>query len=264
MFAGTKNLTLATTITGSLPRPDWFNQDLRGRAFHVALSGDPIFREQYLDAVAAVVMDQSRAGLDILSDGEMRFDRDVGGRSWYGYIFERIEGLSPVAPTAGPLTKAATDAFSRIVQKPGGPQPGDITYDFANAKQPPRITGSIAAGPLQYGLLFRVAQQMTSRPIKMGSCSAQMIDRQVLSGFYQDRRERLRAISEALNSEHRRLAAAGCPIIQIEEPCLHSVPSGSDGLSLDDYVDALNIEVTAGARRSAPRTRTGSSAAATT
>ena len=66
---------LATTITGSLPRPHWFTENLRGRPFLTAMGSDLSYREQYSDAVAALIADQSRAGLDIVSDGEMRSTR---------------------------------------------------------------------------------------------------------------------------------------------------------------------------------------------
>jgi len=93
MYLATGSLPLATTITGSLPRPLWFMENLRGRSFLAAVSGDLTYREQYNDAVAALIADQGRTGLDIVSDGEMRFDMDVGGRSWFGYLFDRMEGL---------------------------------------------------------------------------------------------------------------------------------------------------------------------------
>src|SRR6185312_3631691 len=95
MYLATKGKPLATTITGSLPRPRWFDENLRGRPFLAAFNGDTTYREQYADAVAALIADQTRAGLDIVSDGEMRFDMDVGGRSWFGYLFDRMRGLEP-------------------------------------------------------------------------------------------------------------------------------------------------------------------------
>src|SRR5919108_2856745 len=104
MFAATNSMTLATTITGSLPRPHWFTENLHGRPFLTAFNGDAMYREQYSDAVAALIIDQTRAGLDIVSDGEMRFDLDVGGRSWFGYAFDRMEGLAPRDPgSASPV-----------------------------------------------------------------------------------------------------------------------------------------------------------------
>jgi len=41
------------------------------------------FREQYLDAVASIIAEQEAAGLDIVTDGDSRFDLTVGGKSWF-------------------------------------------------------------------------------------------------------------------------------------------------------------------------------------
>ena len=69
MLTVTRDLKLPTAITGSYPRPLWFDQGLNGRSFKTAL-GDSTFREQYLDAVAAVINAQEAAGLDIVTDGD--------------------------------------------------------------------------------------------------------------------------------------------------------------------------------------------------
>ena len=92
MFKATKDLTLPTTITGSLPRPVWYTENLGARAFRDAM-GDARYREQYTDAVGAYVRDQERAGLDIVTDGDARFDTDVGGMSWFQYPARRFKGL---------------------------------------------------------------------------------------------------------------------------------------------------------------------------
>jgi methionine synthase II (cobalamin-independent) len=84
MLNATRDLVLPTTITGSYPRPAWFTEGLNRRPFKDAL-GDSVFREQYLDAVSCVLGEQVRAGLDIVTDGDSRFDRTVGGRSWFYY-----------------------------------------------------------------------------------------------------------------------------------------------------------------------------------
>ena len=78
MLNATRDTMLPTTITGSYPRPHWFTEELRGRSFKDAL-GDARFREQYLDAVACLVREQEAAGLDIVTDGDARFDLTVGG-----------------------------------------------------------------------------------------------------------------------------------------------------------------------------------------
>src|SRR5215469_12657805 len=78
----TRDMVLPTTITGSYPRPLWFDRSLAGRSFKSAL-GDSLFREQYLDAVASIIAEQEAAGLDIVTDGDSRFDLTVGGKSWF-------------------------------------------------------------------------------------------------------------------------------------------------------------------------------------
>ena len=89
MLTVTQNLMLPTAITGSYPRPLWFDLSLNGRSFKSAL-GESVFREQYLDAVAAIINAQEAAGLDIVTDGDSRFDLAVGGKSWFFYPIERI------------------------------------------------------------------------------------------------------------------------------------------------------------------------------
>src|SRR6266853_2382062 len=88
----TRDMILPTTVTGSYPRPLWFDRSLDGRSFKTAL-GDSLFREQYLDAVASIIAEQEAAGLDIVTDGDSRFDLTVGGKSWFFYPIERLGGV---------------------------------------------------------------------------------------------------------------------------------------------------------------------------
>jgi len=113
MLNATRDLVLPTTITGSYPRPHWFTEELRGRGFKDAL-GDSRFREQYLDAVACLVREQEMAGLDLVTDGDSRFDLTVGGKSWFYYVIEpwaASPGLRTAPPAAagkrsGPATSS--------------------------------------------------------------------------------------------------------------------------------------------------------------
>ena len=92
MLTVTRDMILPTTVTGSYPRPLWFDRSLDGRSFKAAL-GDSLFREQYLDAVASIIAEQEAAGLDIVTDGDSRFDLTVGGKSWFFYPIERLGGI---------------------------------------------------------------------------------------------------------------------------------------------------------------------------
>src|SRR4249919_1760550 len=92
MYQATEQLILPTTITGSLPRPSWHTKNIGRRPFRDAIA-DARFREQYTDAVGTHVRDQQRAGLDLVTDGDARFDLDVGGMSWFQYPARRFKGL---------------------------------------------------------------------------------------------------------------------------------------------------------------------------
>ena len=87
MYRATKDIILPTTITGSLPRPSWYTENLGTRHFLEAMVSRR-FREQYEDALACYLRDQELAGLDIVTDGDCRFDDDVGGQSWTSYRSE--------------------------------------------------------------------------------------------------------------------------------------------------------------------------------
>ena len=234
----TSSKPLATTITGSLPRPSWFTENLRGRAFLTAMGSDLVYREQYADAVASLIADQTRAGLDIVSDGEMRFDVDIGGRSWFGYLFDRMDGLSGIEMRAGGAEWAARGGAERRTDTPG-----DILHEVMEARLPPLLAKPVGCGCLQYDAVWKTAQRFTDKPVKMGSCSAQMIDKLVVNRFYKDRRESVMALSAAMNEEHHRLADAGCRVIQIEEPCFHFVVDAAWEVPIDVYIEALNLEV---------------------
>ena len=93
MYTATANVVLPTTITGSLPRPSWYTENLGRRSFREAMV-DRVYREQYLDAASAYIRDQELAGLDIVTDGDCRFDADVGGHNWFSYAPIRIDGFS--------------------------------------------------------------------------------------------------------------------------------------------------------------------------
>ena len=65
MLTVTANTVLPCTITGSYPRPRWFDDSMWGRPLDTCML-NVSFREKFQDALAAVISDQDRAGLDIL------------------------------------------------------------------------------------------------------------------------------------------------------------------------------------------------------
>ena len=92
MLKATADIQLPTTIVGSLPRPSWYTESLGTRSFMDAMV-NARYREQYTDALTTYVRDQELAGLDILTDGDCRFDDDVGGQSWTSYPPHHMAGF---------------------------------------------------------------------------------------------------------------------------------------------------------------------------
>ena len=232
MFTATKDQILPTTITGSIPRPAWYTENLAGRSFSSAMA-TLSYREQYSDALATFINEQEMAGLDILVDGDARFDNDVAGRSWFAYATERLNGVSVPHARSQPLT-ANRDKV-----------PGDILFEVMETRLPPTAIGPVSRKNLEYVRLWRTAQKRTSKPMKFGGISAQEVEALILNDYYKDRRELVMDLSSTFNEEYHDLADAGCPIIQIEEPALHEVIGISNDriMTPEFYVEAFNREV---------------------
>src|SRR5262245_33430362 len=231
MLDATRDLVLPTTVTGSWPRPQWFTEELRGRGFKDAM-GDSRFREQYLDAVSCLVREQEMAGLDIVTDGDSRFDLTVGGKSWFFYVIERLRGIT------GHVDRAASGGWR-------GLPAGHILREVMEAYQPAVVGEAIGAGPLQYGALFKTAQRLTSRPVKFGAITAQSLAKMLVNRHYASDRERILALADVFNAELREVAAAGCRVIQIEEP-QHHIGSANGSVTekdLEFFTEAVNREI---------------------
>jgi 5-methyltetrahydropteroyltriglutamate--homocysteine methyltransferase len=94
MYTATAGSVLPTTIIGSLPRPGWYTANLGRRDFREAMV-ERTYREQNLDAVSTFLRDQEVAGLDILTDGDCRFDADVAGHNWFSYAPSQVRRRVP-------------------------------------------------------------------------------------------------------------------------------------------------------------------------
>jgi 5-methyltetrahydropteroyltriglutamate--homocysteine methyltransferase len=211
MYRVTKGIMLPTTITGSLPRPSWYTENLGTRHFLEAMVTRR-FREQYEDALACYLRDQELAGLDIVTDGDCRFDDDVGGQSWTAYPPNHMSGLDAAHPEATPAGRGGV-SFPR----------GHILHDYLESRVMPVITGKIGRGNLQYTAMWKAAQRFTKRPVKFGAVSAEIVAFALQDRHYKSVPERMFAIADAFNEEYHELANAGCPVIQIEEPQIHLI-----------------------------------------
>jgi 5-methyltetrahydropteroyltriglutamate--homocysteine methyltransferase len=209
MYTATSGLTLPTTITGSLPRPSWYTENLGTKSFLDAMVISR-FREQYVDALSAYLREQEVAGLDILTDGDCRFDQDVGGQSWTSYPPHHMTGFEQSHPK---LARAGAGgiAFPR----------GHILHDYLEARVMPKIIGPVGRGEMQYAEIWKAAQRLTGKPVKFGTVTPELVAFAVQDEHYKDVPSRIMALSDAFNEELHDLADAGCRVIQLEEPQIH-------------------------------------------
>ena len=209
MLIASAGQTLPTTIIGSLPRPSWQTEDLGTRSFLDAMVNSK-FREQYVDAVSVHLRDQEIAGLDICTDGDCRFDQDVGGQSWTSYPPHHMSGFEATHPE---LARAGAGgiAFPR----------GHILHDYLEARVMPKIVGPVKRGEMQYTEIWKAAQRLTTKPVKFGTVTPELVAFAVQDEHYKDLPSRIMALSDAFNEELHDLADAGCPVIQMEEPQIH-------------------------------------------
>src|ERR1700757_204947 len=208
MLSVTRDMVMPTAITGSYPRPLWYDVSLHGQSFKTAM-GDSLFREQYTDAVAAVINAQEAAGLDIVTDGDARFDLAVGGKSWFFYPIERLGGVN------------GHRDLSRGWMGRHGLRPGKILWEVQEAYQPGVVTEKLTRGPLEYAALWKVAQRATDRPVKFGAICAPALASMLWNEFYPDDKAMVRDLCDIMNAELRDMVAAGCVLIQVEEPRHH-------------------------------------------
>ena len=228
MLRGTKDLILPTTITGSLPRPSWYTENLGPRSFLDAMVNNQ-FREQYVDTVSVYLHEQEMAGLDIVTDGDAHFDSDVGGQSWTNYPPRHMGGFDK-NPQPTPAGKGGL-LFP----------PGHILHDYLESRVMPGIVGPVSRGDLQYAAMWKVAQRMTKKPVKFGTIGPELVAFAVQDKYYKSIKDRILAVTDALNAELHDLADAGCPVIQFEEPQIHLLAVRN---IVDDVINpAFSLEV---------------------
>ena len=234
MLNASAGKVMATSIIGSLPRPSWYTENLGTRSFLDAMVNIG-YREQYEDALSIYLRQQELAGLDIVTDGDCRFDHEVGGQSWARYPTQHMDGFDSNHPKLAP-------AGAHGVTYPRG----HILHDYLEARVIAQIVGPVGRGELQYAEMWKTAQRLTTRPVKFGTITAELLAFTVADRHYKDVRSRIMAISDALNEELHDLADAGCQAIQIEEPQIHLAPVRGlvdDVITLEFLLEVFNNTV---------------------
>ena len=168
------------------------------------------FREQYVDALSVYLREQEVAGLDIVTDGDCRFDQDIGGQSWTSYPPHHMDGFETTHPKLAKVG-AGGIAFPR----------GHILHDYLEARVMPKLVGPVGRGEMQYAEIWKAAQRLTTKPVKFGTVTPELVAFAVQDDHYKSLPDRIMALSDAFNEELHDLADAGCHVIQMEEPQIH-------------------------------------------
>ena len=235
MLTVTKDVVLPCTITGSWPRPRWFDVSMEGKPLDTCMM-NTAYREKFADALSVVVSDEERAGLDLVTHGDLHCDDDMAGRSWHHYPLQRWAGFE------GDYLQSE-ETRSPWLRYP----PGTLLNEIYTGWRWPRVVDRIEHRPLDYPKIFRMAQAKSRKPVKFGTCCSQVMGLflDIHTSKYQDNRQIIWDMAEAMNKELLALRDAGCKVIQIEEPTLHFWANtyGADSDECKFMVEAFNREV---------------------
>ena len=190
-----------TTIVGSFPQPDWLidRQKLAGRfpprvrAKELWRVAEPYLQQAWEDATLLAIRAQEDAGLDIVTDGEIRRE------SYSNRFATALEGVD-------------LDHPGTALDRSGHPNPV------------PRIAGKIRrkhAVEVE-DLLF--LKRHTTRKVKITLPGPFTMSQQAQNDFYKTDEEAAMDYALAVNAEIRDLFAAGADVVQIDEPYMQARP----------------------------------------
>jgi 5-methyltetrahydropteroyltriglutamate--homocysteine methyltransferase len=197
-----EKLVLPTTVVGSWPVPEWLER-LKTDYFRSRMSRTQL-EEIHDCAVTAAIKEQELAGIDIVSDGELRRDNDVD------YLLARIPGIEI------PVTRK------------------DFYYDYYEARTSP--VAPAACGGLGLDDDFAFTRARTDRPVRFSFTGPFSLSRRVAVAPGGDPAQLVRSIAHVLAGAARALRDAGADLLQIDEPFLAGHPE-QVGLA----VEAINI-----------------------
>jgi len=186
---------LPTSTIGSYAPPSWFCSAVE--AIERGEFGPTDREETYNDASRIALRDQEEAGVDLVTEGEMRrVDFNLG---FYG----RLKGLQELPP-------------ARTL----GPDGHDMRGQW-------RVVDRITA-PTGLGIVeeFEFAKQHTDRPLKV-TCPGPytLAGRPQGEGVYADRYAVAGDMADIINAELKRCVAAGATFIQLDEPSAAVYPN---------------------------------------
>src|SRR2546428_1855761 len=188
-----------TTVIGSYPQPDWLidREKLgarlppRVRAGEIRRVAEPWLEQAQDDATVLAIRDVERAGVDIITDGEMRRE------SYSNRFAGALAGVDLDHPGVALSRTGRKDTVPRIVG-------------------PIRRTRPVEARDLAF------LRANTDRTIKITVPGPFTMSQQCVDEHYRDPAALALAFAAAVNEELRDLVAAGADVVQIDEPYIQS------------------------------------------
>lgn len=207
---------LLTTVVGSYPQPDWLidRENLqdrpppRVRARDIWRVPEPLLQQAQDDATLLAIRDMERAGIDIISDGEMRRE------SYSNRFATALDGMD----LDHPATVAGRTGRPNLV---------------------PRVVGPIRRLYPVEARDVEFLRRNTDRRIKITVPGPFTITQQARDDYYHDERALALDIAAAVNEEIKSLQAAGADVVQLDEPYLQAQPEKARAYGIEVINRAL-------------------------
>ena len=192
---------LPTTVVGSYPQPDWLvNRTAlekhgvpRTHAHEIWRIPEALLEQAQDDGTILAIRDMERAGIDIITDGEIR-------RESYSNRFAlALEGID-------------------------AEHPGEVRSQAGRVTPVPRVVGRIRRrAPVELRDVEFLLRQ-TDRATKITLPGPFTLSQQARNEFYRDEEEMAMDYAAAVNEELRDLKATGVDVVQLDEPWVRTAP----------------------------------------
>ena len=194
---------LLTTVVGSYPQPDWLVDRAllskgvpRVRQREIWRVAEPWLEQAQDNATILAIRDMERAGVDIVSDGEIRRE------SYSNRFATALDGVDVETP-------------------------GVIRNRVGQETVVPRVVGRVRRmRPVELRDM-QFLRRHTDRPAKITLPGPFTMAQQAKNEFYEDMEALAMDLAAAVNEEARDLQAAGADLIQLDEPWLRNDPEGA-------------------------------------
>ena len=207
---------LPTTVVGSYPQPEWLvdfsvlkaQTVPRVRVKELWRVPEPFLEQAQDDATLIAIRDMERAGIDIITDGEIRRE------SYSNRFATALEGID--------LDK-----------------PGEVKTRSGGMTPVPRVVGKLRRSRPVELRDMEFLRRNTDRPAKITLPGPFTMGQQAKNEFYGDDEEMVMDYAIAVNAEARELEKAGADIIQLDEPWLRNDPEAAKRVAVPAINRAL-------------------------